>query len=146
MEKAARGQARLLLPVDVVVAENFACNAPGKVVSIEEIPAHWYVMDIGPQTIERFAAELRGCQTIIWNGPMGVFEFSEFRKGTEMIAKLLAELNATTIIGGGSTAEAVIGLGLAEKMTHVSTGGGAALRFLEGKTLPGVAALMDKTA
>jgi phosphoglycerate kinase len=101
-------------------------------------------MDIGPKTIDVFQAVLKDSRTIIWNGPIGVFEFPQFRKGTQAIASLLGSLSATTIIGGGSTAEAVQELGLAGKMTHVSTGGGASLTFLEGKPLPGIAALLDR--
>jgi phosphoglycerate kinase len=144
MAKAARAGSELLLPSDVVVADSFASGVPGKIVSISEIPQGSFVMDIGPQTAERFAAELRKCKTVMWNGPMGVFEFPEFRHGTEAMAEQLAQLTATTIIGGGSTAEAVGELGLTDKMSHVSTGGGASLEFLEGKTLPGVAVLQDK--
>ena len=102
------------------------------------------ILDIGPESVKSFGDELKRCKTIIWNGPVGVFEFAAFRQGTSAIAKLLADLEATKIIGGGSTVEAVTELGLAEKMTHVSTGGGASLEFLEGKILPGVAALLDK--
>ncbi len=142
--KAAKVGVKLMLPGDVVVAESFASGVPFKITSVSDIPESSYVMDIGPQTIESFSAELRKCKTVIWNGPMGVFEFAEFRRGTEAIAKQLAQLEATTILGGGSTAEAVGELGLADKMSHVSTGGGAALEFLEGKTLPGVAVLQDK--
>jgi phosphoglycerate kinase len=101
-------------------------------------------MDIGPQTVKSFSDRIKKCKTAFWNGTMGVFEYKEFKQGTEAIAKQLAGLKATTITGGGSTAEAVIELGLEKKMSHVSTGGGAALEFLEGKTLPGVAALLDK--
>jgi len=144
MDKAAKAGVELVLPGDVVVADSFASGVPYKIASVSEIPEGSYVMDIGPQTIERFATELRKCKTVIWNGPMGVFEFAEFRHGTEAIAKQLAQLEATTILGGGSTAEAVDELGLADKMSHVSTGGGATLKFLEGKTLPGVAVLQDK--
>lgn len=144
MDKAAKSGVELVLPSDVVVADSFASGVPFKIVSVSEIPEGSYVMDIGPQTIERFATELRKCKTVIWNGPMGVFEFAEFRQGTEAIAKQLAQLEATTILGGGSTAEVVDELGLADKMSHVSTGGGATLKFLEGKTLPGVAVLQDK--
>ena len=142
--KAAEVGAKIMLPTDVVVAESFASGVPFKIVPVSKIPESSYVMDIGPQTIESFSAELRKCKTVIWNGPMGVFEFAEFRRGTEAIAKQLAELEAITILGGGSTAEAVEELGLADKMSLVSTGGGATLAFLEGKTLPGVAALLDK--
>ncbi len=144
MEKAAKKGAHLLLPSDVVVADRYAPNARTKTVPITGVPSGWYVMDIGPQTIELFAAKLRKCKTIIWNGPVGVFEFPKFSKGTEAIANLLAGLDATTIIGGGSTAEVVEEMGLVDKITHVSTGGGASLKFLEGKTLPGVAVLQDK--
>jgi len=144
MEKAAKKGVHLLLPTDVVVANKFDPQAKFKTVPITNVPSGWYVMDIGPKTIELFEAKLRKCKTIIWNGPVGVFEFPQFRKGTSAIAKMLASLNATTIIGGGSTAEAIQEMGLVHKMTHVSTGGGASLRFLEGEPLPGVAALLDK--
>jgi len=144
VEKAAERGVHLLLPADVVVADRFASDARSKVVSITGVPSGWYVMDIGPQTIELFEAKLRKSKTIIWNGPVGVFEFDKFAKGTEAIAHLLSGLEATTIIGGGSTAEVVQEMGLADKMTHVSTGGGASLKILEGKTLPGVAVLLDK--
>jgi phosphoglycerate kinase len=113
-------------------------------VPVSGIPDGSYVMDIGPQTIDMFATELRKCKTVVWNGPMGVFEYAEFRRGTEAVARQLAQLDATTILGGGSTVEAAEELGLASRMSHVSTGGGAALEFLEGKTLPGVAALQDR--
>jgi phosphoglycerate kinase len=142
--KAAERGVHLLLPADVVVADRFASAARSKVVSITDVPSGWYVMDIGPRTIEFFEAKMRKCKTIIWNGPVGVFEFPKFAKGTEALAYLLAGLDATTIIGGGSTAEAVQELGLVDRMTHVSTGGGASLKILEGKTLPGVAVLLDK--
>ncbi|MBM4445472.1 MAG: phosphoglycerate kinase, partial [Chloroflexi bacterium] len=135
---------RLLLPQDVVVADKFEAGAINRVVSVDKVPAGWYIMDIGPKTIDSFAAELRKSRTIIWNGPLGVFEFPEFRKGTESIASVLAGVKATTIIGGGSTAEAVQEMGLADKMTHVSTGGGASLTFLEGKPMPAIVALLDK--
>jgi len=146
VEKAAEKGVHLLLPADVVVAEKFDPRARSKTVPVTGVPAGWYVMDIGPRTIELFEAKLRKSKTIIWNGPVGVFEFLKFAKGTEALAHLLAGLDATTIIGGGSTAEAVEELDLVDKMTHVSTGGGASLRFLEGRTLPGVAALQDKEA
>lgn len=144
VDKAAAKGVHLLLPTDVVVANKFDAKAKSKTVSINNVPSGWYVMDIGPKTIELFEAKLRKCKTIIWNGPVGVFEFPKFREGTSAIAKMLAGLDATTIIGGGSTAEAVEELGLVHKVTHVSTGGGASLRLLEGKLLPGVAALLDK--
>lgn len=144
MEKAAKKGVHLLLPSDVVVADRYTPNARSKTVPITGVPSGWYVMDIGPQTIELFEAKLQKCKTIIWNGPVGVFEFPKFSKGTQAIADLLAGLDSTTIIGGGSTAEAVEEMGLVDKITHVSTGGGASLKFLEGKTLPGVAVLQDK--
>ncbi len=144
LSKAAKLSVKLMLPEDVAVAEAFGGGGPSKVVPVSEIPDGSYVMDIGPRTIESFTGELRKSKTVVWNGPMGVFEYLEFRRGTEAIARQLAELEATTILGGGSTAEAVEELGLADRMSHVSTGGGAALEFLEGKTLPGVAALLDK--
>ncbi len=144
MDKAGKKGVHLLLPTDVVVADKFEPQARSRTVRIAEVPPAWYVMDIGPQTIELFEAKLRKSKTVVWNGPVGVFEFTKFAKGTNAIANVLASLDATTIIGGGSTAEAVEKLGLVDKMTHVSTGGGASLKFLEGKTLPGVAVLMDK--
>lgn len=144
VEKAAKKGVHLLLPNDVVVAEKFDAEARSRTVPITEVPSGWYVMDIGPRTVDLFEAKLRKCKTIIWNGPVGVFEFPKFRKGTSAIATLLAGLDATTIIGGGSTAEAVEEMGLVDRMSHVSTGGGASLKFLEGKPLPGVAVLLDK--
>lgn len=146
MEKAAEKGVHLLLPSDVVVADKFASDARSRTVSVDNIPASWYIMDIGPRTIELFEAKLRKSKTIIWNGPVGVFEFSKFSKGTEAMANVLAGLDATTVIGGGSTAEAIVEIGLADKMSHISTGGGASLKFLEGKTLPGVVVLQDKEA
>ncbi|MBT9163821.1 MAG: Phosphoglycerate kinase [Chloroflexi bacterium] len=143
IEKAARRGVRLLLPTDAVVAAEFSAGSTHKTVSLTNVPDDWMILDIGPQSIRSFGDELKGCKTIIWNGPMGVFELAPFRNGTTAIAKLLASLDATTIIGGGSTAEAIAELGLADRLTHVSTGGGASLEFLEGKTLPGVAALLD---
>lgn len=144
MDKARARGVRLLLPEDAVVAAKFEAGAEHRVVSVDKVPPGWYVMDIGPRTVDAFAAELRKSRTIIWNGPLGVFEFAEFRKGTEAIASVLGSVDATTIIGGGSTAEAIQEMGLADKMTHVSTGGGASLTFLEGKTMPAIAALLDK--
>jgi phosphoglycerate kinase len=144
MDKARARGVRLLLPEDAVVAAKFEAGAEHRVVSVDKVPPGWYVMDIGPRTIDTFAAELRKSRTIIWNGPLGVFEFPEFRKGTEAIASVLGSVDATTIIGGGSTAEAIQEMGLADKMTHVSTGGGASLTFLEGKPMPAIAALLDK--
>lgn len=144
IEKAATNGVRFLLPLDVIVADEVSPEAEGKVVPIESIPPSQMIVDIGPQTIKSFYKELRRCKTIFWNGPVGVYEIPQFAEGTQAMAKLLASLDATTIIGGGSTAEIVTDLELADKMTFVSTGGGASLRFLGGKTLPGVEALLDK--
>ena len=136
---------KLVLPVDAVVADKFAADAAHQVVAVDAVPAGWRILDIGPKTIEMFQADLKGAKTVVWNGPMGVFEMPEFAKGTFAIADVLADLpGATTIIGGGDSAAAVHAAGVADKITHISTGGGASLEFLEGKTLPGVAALNDK--
>ena len=133
----------LLLPVDVVIADAFSALADHRTAAVSDIPLGWRIMDIGPRTASLFEEALRASRTVLWNGPMGVFEWEPFAQGTGRIAHTLAELDkATTVVGGGSTAEAVASLGLAEKMTHVSTGGGASLELLEGKVLPGVAALM----
>ena len=133
------------LPQDVVVCQEFSAGAGQvRVVPVGQVPDGWYVMDIGPASVDDFLSGLRDCGTVIWNGPMGVFEFPRFREGTELIGEALASLDATTVVGGGSTAEAVEELGLMEKMTHVSTGGGTSLEFMKGKELPGIAALPDK--
>ncbi|CAH9083790.1 unnamed protein product [Cuscuta europaea] len=145
-EKAKTKGVSLLLPTDVVVADKFSADANSKVVSASEIPDAWMGLDIGPDTIKSFGKALDSTQTVIWNGPMGVFEFDKFAAGTEAIAKKLAELSTkgvTTIIGGGDSVAAVEKVGLAEKMSHISTGGGASLELLEGKMLPGVLALDD---
>lgn len=134
----------LLLPRDVVVAERFAADAKHETVAVSDVPAGWFIMDIGRDTTAIIKAELRKCKTVVWNGPAGVFEYPSFSKGTTAIAELLAGLDAITVIGGGSTAEAVEELGLSSRMSHVSTGGGASLKLLEGKTLPGVEVLLDK--
>ncbi len=139
-----RAGAMLLLPGDVVVADAFDTNANHQIVGIDAVPAGWRIMDIGPATVERYAGTLHPAKTVVWNGPMGVFEFPPFAHGTFSIAEILARLDATTIIGGGDSAAAVEQAGLAGKMTHISTGGGASLEFLEGKPLPGVVALNDK--
>jgi len=146
MGEATKNGARLLLPVDVVVTDELSAEAKVETVSIENIPKDKKIVDIGPQTVRDFEAELRGCKTVFWNGPMGVYEIPQFAEGTKNMARLLANLEATTVIGGGSTAEVVIEMGLAGKMTFVSTGGGASLRFLGGEALPGVEALLDKGA
>ncbi|MCH7653065.1 MAG: phosphoglycerate kinase [Chloroflexi bacterium] len=134
----------LLLPTDVVIADEFSEKAGHEAVEVSDIPRGWRVMDIGPETASAYAEALKQSKTIIWNGPMGVFEWEPYSQGTIRLAKTLASLDATTVVGGGSTAEAVQSLGLAERMTHVSTGGGASLEFMEGRELPGVAALMDR--
>ncbi len=144
MGSAAERGVRFLLPVDVAVANETSNEAEVETLSIENIPPHLKIVDIGPQTIKNFADELRGCKTVFWNGPMGIHEIPRFAAGTKYIAELLASIGATTIIGGGSTAEVTTELKLADKMTFVSTGGGASLKFLSGETLPGVDALMDK--
>ena len=144
LAKAEEKGVKLLLPVDVVVAKEFAADAEHKVVPADEIPADWEGLDIGPKTIELFKDAVKDAATVVWNGPMGVFEFEAFARGTNAVAEALAESDAITVIGGGDSAAAVEQAGLADKMTHVSTGGGASLEFLEGKVLPGVAELNDK--
>lgn len=141
----AKGEGVIHLPVDLVVADAFAADANSEIVAVDAIPEGWMALDIGPASIAHFANRLAGAKTVVWNGPMGVFEMPAFAKGTVAIAEILAGLaNATTIIGGGDSAAAVRQAGLDDKISHVSTGGGASLEFLEGKTLPGVAALNDK--
>lgn len=134
----------LILPDDVLIADQFDAKANTQTVSVDAVPANWRILDIGPRSIERFTSQLQPARTVIWNGPMGVFEMEPFAAGTFAIAQALAGLpHATTIIGGGDSAAAVEQSGVADKMTHISTGGGASLEFLEGKELPGVAALLD---
>ncbi len=140
-----KGAGIIHLPVDLRVADQFAADAANQIVSIEEVPSNGMALDIGVATIAHYANRLSGARTVIWNGPMGVFEFPAFAKGTVAIADILADLrNATTIIGGGDSAAAVRQTGLEDRMTHVSTGGGASLEFLEGRELPGVAVLADR--
>lgn len=142
--KAKERGVALLLPTDVIVADNFAADANDQTVSIENIPDGWMGLDIGPDSVKVFQDALKDCKTVIWNGPMGVFEFDKFAKGTEAIAYSLADLTkqgATTIIGGGDSVAAVEKVGVADQMSHISTGGGASLELLEGKELPGIAAL-----
>jgi phosphoglycerate kinase len=141
LERAGK---KLVLPVDVVVADRFDAEADSKVVLVDQVPEDWRILDIGPKTVQLFRQKLAGAQTVVWNGPMGVFEFPRFAEGTFAIARFLADLEATTIIGGGDSAAAVEQAGLADRMTHISTGGGASLEFLEGKGLPGVAALLER--
>ena len=144
MKKAKNKGVKLILPVDTRVGKEFKPDTESKTVSWTEIPDGWEGFDIGEKTIELFKEELKTAKTVIWNGPVGLFEFDQFAKGTNEVAKALAELDATTIIGGGDSAAAVEKAGLANKMTHISTGGGASLEFLEGKKLPGIEALQDK--
>lgn len=144
MDEAEKRGVKVLLPSDVVVAEKPDSPQGARQVPVAEIPSDWYIVDIGSQTVENFSQELKRCHTVLWNGPVGINEIPQFARGTRAIVQLLSELQATTVIGGGSTAEVVEELGLVDKMTHVSTGGGASLMFLEGRVLPGVAALRDK--
>jgi phosphoglycerate kinase len=130
--------------VDAVIADKFDPEANSQVVDVDKIPAGWRMMDVGPKTLEHYKQALNGAKLIVWNGPVGVFEMPKFAEGTFALARMLAESGATTVIGGGDSASAVKKAGVAKQMTHVSTGGGASLEFLEGKELPGVAALMDK--
>jgi len=140
----AKSADKLILPVDAVIADQFAEDANTQVVDVGEIPAGWRMLDVGPKTVSVYQAALSGAKLVVWNGPVGVFEMPKFAEGTFALARMLAESNAVTVIGGGDSASAVKKAGVAKQMTHVSTGGGASLEFLEGKELPGVAALMDK--
>jgi phosphoglycerate kinase len=140
----AKAGKKLVLPVDFVVGDKFSADANSQVVDADKIPAGWRALDIGPKSLELFSKALKGAKLVVWNGPVGVFELPKFAEGTFAIAKLLAASGATTVIGGGDSASAVKKAGVAKQMTHVSTGGGASLEFLEGKVLPGVAALLDK--
>jgi len=135
---------RIVLPVDAVIADKFLAEANSMTVDISKIPAGWRMMDVGPKTLELYKETLKGAKLIVWNGPVGVFEMPKFAEGTFALARLLADSEAITVIGGGDSASAVKKAGVAKQMTHVSTGGGASLEFLEGKELPGVAALLNK--
>ena len=143
MKKAKEKGVKFLLPVDTVAADKYAPDANSQVVKDGEIPDGWMGLDIGPETVKLYCDAVAGAGTVIWNGPMGVFEFPAFAKGTEAVADALSKTSAITVIGGGDSAAAVEQLGYADKMTHISTGGGASLEFLEGKELPGVACLLD---
>jgi phosphoglycerate kinase len=140
----AKQAAKIVLPVDAVVADKFDAEAASQVVDVEAIPVGWRMLDVGPKTLALYKEALAGAKLIVWNGPVGVFEMPKFAEGTFALARLLAESGATTVIGGGDSASAVKKAGVAKQMTHVSTGGGASLEFLEGKELPGVAALLKK--
>ncbi|MCD7920214.1 MAG: phosphoglycerate kinase [Clostridiales bacterium] len=144
IKKAEEKGVKLLLPTDTVIADAYSPDANTQVVPTGEIPDGWQGLDIGPATVEAYCAAVADAGTVIWNGPMGVFEFEKFAVGTQAIAQALSKTDAITIIGGGDSAAAVQQLGYADKMTHISTGGGASLEFMEGKELPGVAALLDK--
>jgi phosphoglycerate kinase len=143
-ELLAEARENLVLPDDLIAADSFSESARSQVVSIDAVPQGWQALDIGPATITKFTTELSGSQLIVWNGPMGVFEFEPFAKGTMAIANAVASTDAVSIVGGGDSAAAIRRAGLADQISHVSTGGGASLEFLEGKTLPGVAALLDR--
>ena len=144
MAKAKTAGKELLLPVDVTIADRFAADAANKVVAADAIEGDWMALDIGPVTSKAYAEALKDAKTVVWNGPMGVFEMDVFAKGTEAVAKAVAASGAKSIVGGGDSIAALEKLGLAREITHISTGGGASLEFLEGKVLPGVAALADK--
>lgn len=143
-DQAASRGVRLLLPTDVVVAENLEGTGGVRTVPADAIPDGWVIADIGPATIAEYSRVLWTCRTVVWSGPMGVFENPDFAEGTRAIATVMADLDAVTVVGGGSTVEAVTRMGVADRMSHVSTGGGATLEFLSGETLPGVAALPDR--
>jgi phosphoglycerate kinase len=140
----AQGGAKIKLPVDMVLADQFDASAQKKTIPAGNVPAGWRMLDIGPETVKNFSGFLKDAKTVVWNGPMGVFEFPEFAKGTFGVAKAVADSSAVSIIGGGESVAAVNQSGLADKITHISTGGGASLEMLEGKVLPGVAVLQDK--
>lgn len=144
MEKAKAKGVKFLLPVDTAIGDRFAADCERKVVDSDKLPEGWMGMDIGEKTVALFSENIKNAGTVVWNGPMGVFEFPAFAQGTREIARALTESNAVTIVGGGDSAAAVEQLGFADKITHISTGGGASLEFLEGKELPGVACLLDK--
>ncbi|QDS37476.1 phosphoglycerate kinase [Brevibacillus brevis] len=143
MDQAKERGVQLLMPVDVVVADRFAADAEKQVVAIDSIPEGWMALDIGPKTVEQYNSVIVESKTVVWNGPMGVFEMDAFAGGTIGVAKAMAACSGTTIIGGGDSVAAVEKAGVAEQMTHISTGGGASLEFMEGKELPGVAVLAD---
>ncbi len=144
LRESQKNKVRILLPIDHVVADKVDASANAKIIDGKAIPAGMLGLDIGPKTVELFKDALKGARTIVWNGPLGVFEIDKFDKGSREIAKFISGLKATSIIGGGDTAAAIAKFGLEDKMSHISTGGGASLEYLEGKTLPGIAALLDK--
>ncbi len=140
----AKSSDKIILPVDAIIADKFDAEANTQIVDVDKIPAGWRMLDVGPKTLELYKTSLDGVKLVVWNGPVGVFEMPKFAEGTFALARMLAESGAITVIGGGDSASAVKKAGVAKQMTHVSTGGGASLEFLEGKELPGVAALLDK--
>ena len=144
MDKAEAKGVKLMLPVDTKIGKEFAADTESRIAKCDEMPDGWQGFDIGPDTISAYVEELKNAKTIIWNGPLGVFEFEQFAVGTNEIAKALADIDAVKVVGGGDSAAAIEKAGLAEKFTHISTGGGASLEFLEGKKLPGIEALLDK--
>jgi phosphoglycerate kinase len=143
LEKAERSSCRLLLPVDLVLGERFAADAERRELDGTEVPDGWMGLDVGPQTADAYAREVAAAGTVFWNGPMGAFELEPFAAGTRAVAEAVAEAPGTTVVGGGDSAAALASFGLADRVTHMSTGGGAALELLEGKDLPGVEALDD---
>ena len=140
----AKSSDKMILPVDAIIADKFDAEANTQTVDVDKIPAGWRMLDVGPKTLELYKTSLDGVKLVVWNGPVGVFEMPKFAEGTFALARMLAESGAITVIGGGDSASAVKKAGVAKQMTHVSTGGGASLEFLEGKELPGVAALLGK--
>ena len=147
LEKAAKKGVKVVLPVDLVIADKFAADANTKIVDVDKVPDGWQALDSGPKTSEEYVNALKGAKTVIWNGPMGVFEFDAFAKGTEAVARAVAQATkegAISIVGGGDSIAALKKTGLSEKISHISTGGGATLELLEGKVLPGIAALADE--
>ena len=143
IDEAAQRNCRLLLPIDVVVADRFAADARHKTVPVDQVPDGWRILDVGERSIATYGEALRSCRMVVWNGPLGVAEFPQFARGSATLARLLASLDAVTIVGGGETAAMVREIGLAEQFDHISTGGGAFLQYLEGRELPGIAALRD---
>ena len=144
LKKAKEKNVDFLLPTDVVVAKEFKNDTDFKTVDVENMPNDMMGLDVGPKSVELFSEAIKNAKTVVWNGPMGVFEMSNFANGTKQVAKAMAESDAVTIIGGGDSAAAVEQTGLDDKMTHISTGGGASLEFFEGKKLPGIEAIQDK--
>ena len=145
LARTSNGRPRLELPVDALLADRFAADAEVRTIALDQpVPDGWRIMDIGPTTVAQYAEALAGCRTVVWNGPMGVFEMAPFAGGTLGLARAVAALPAVTVVGGGETVQAVEEAGVSDRITHVSTGGGASLEFLEGKTLPGVATLLDR--